>query len=598
MKSTTVKNKTIQKLETDIAACQQQLDMYDKKLDMHRMRVKKSINQLVAYQSEVKSDLKLNNQLVKDKYNNDLTLEFGKHLEQYISNTYFKSENLKNISDLYSYIEKNINIYNKFNQKYNIFKNFNVNSLLEEMNNFKTTISKLESGKSAKDETLRVMAHFFDETNRCIESNRISIKSTHDGRYINVENDIVFICKNGIFTLTVKNSNRDLTIDEKGNLVKRGEANKGQDIIQQCLNHVNVTERVLKEELSKLDIRNNHIVVNPIIVTANNVIDVEKKNDRIPILLKNEIQDYMFKKYKPQRILTQEEIDLYYSILKQRDIGLAEFAHGIDIENLISQISMFIAINKYKSDVLSGDYNQNTDEIIALQNRIKQIQMQIDEEANKLEIINNLKYVFFKDKLVRFIGIVSIGALIITNPIETFVDNQLEKVSICKEEADNKVNRINNLESVLVKENKELEQKLKSQKNETSLLQSNINSTKVSTFNLKSGTKWDGWFKLDNDNELGKIKASLEVNDQNVVMTLNINGEEGKHYLLKDSINEETGLINLTAGEWIEPINEYEPKDYMGVVRGNTIKGVVKSYISSTDNGYRKIGDFEFKRSL
>ena len=79
--------------------------------------------------------------------------------------------------------------------------------------------------------------------------------------------------------------------------------------------------------------RNNHIVVNPIIVTAINFINVEKKNDRIPILLKNEIQDYMFKKYKPQRILTQEEIDLYYSILKQRDIGLAEFAHGIDIEN-------------------------------------------------------------------------------------------------------------------------------------------------------------------------------------------------------------------------------------------------------------------------
>lgn len=589
MKSNTLKSKTIKKLETEIVSCQQELDI-------NITKVRQCFSKLASYQSEVQSNLKLKNQLVKERYNNDQILEFSKNLEGYILNTYFEHEDLKNIKELYNYVAQNANIYNKFNHKYNIFDNFNIKSLLEEINNLKSTVSKLASGKYAEEETLRVMAHFFDETNRCIESNRISIRSTHDGRNINVENDIVFICKNGIFTLEVKNSSRDLIIDEKGNLVKKGQEYKGQDIIQQCLNHVNVTERVLKEELAKLDVPNEHIVVNPIIVTANNFIDVEKRNDRIPILLKNEIQDYIFKKYKPQRILTQEEIELYYSILKQRDIGLAEFTHGIEIEKLITQISMFIAINKYKDDIIGGNIEQIANNIESLQKRINQLQMQINEEVKKLEFINNLKHVFLKDKLVQLIAIVSVGALIISMPIKTLVDKQSEKATINKEEAINKVKRINNLESVLFEENKQLEQKLKLQQHKASLLKGSINSTEVSTFNFKSGTKWDGWFELDNDkNELGKIKASIEVNDQDIVMNLNINGEEGKYYLLKDSINEETGLINLTPGEWIEPINEYKPKGYMGVVRGNTLKGIVRSF---NNNGFYKMGNFEFKRSL
>ena len=100
-----------------------------------------------------------------------------------------------------------------------------------------------------------------------------------------------------IFSLEIKNSSRDLIIDEKGNLIRTGYQTK-EDVVQQCLNHVNIMRRVLEEEIyNKYNIYKT-VDINPIIVVANNNIEVTNKNKRIPVLLKNEIQDYIFNKFK------------------------------------------------------------------------------------------------------------------------------------------------------------------------------------------------------------------------------------------------------------------------------------------------------------
>lgn len=339
--------------------------------------------------------LRSKNYLSKDRYtNNELLNELDRFQNDLLSNN-FRKENISNLEELCNFIKKKKNLFFCFNEENKIFKSTDFDYLLESLDKMKRSVSNIKSGKYAEKETLRVIKTFSDK-NKYLINNRISVIDKQDGKCMYAENDIVFICKKGIFSLEIKNSLRDLIIDEKGNLIRTGYQTK-EDVVQQCLNHVNITRRALEEEIYNRYNIYKTVDINPIIVVANNNIEVTNKNKRIPMLLKNEIQDYIFNKFKSEKELSDSEINLYYEILLNRDVGPASFINNINVNKLINELATFIGIynnyNYFKQIIDEFNYKNNcvNEKNKSLKLEIDKLKCKLNKYRNRIEIINKLE---------------------------------------------------------------------------------------------------------------------------------------------------------------------------------------------------------------
>ena len=179
---------------------------------------------------KIKLQIEIKENLIGDSYNDN-----KKYLENIKSTIQKKRNRIYIILRSKNYLSKDrytnnelLNELDRFqndllsnNEENKNFKSTNFDYLLESLDKIKRNISKIKSGKYAEKETLRVIKTFADKTKYLI-NNRISVIDKQYGKFIYAENDIVFICKKGIFTLEIKNSSRDLIIDEKGNLIRKG----------------------------------------------------------------------------------------------------------------------------------------------------------------------------------------------------------------------------------------------------------------------------------------------------------------------------------------------------------------------------------------
>ena len=120
------------------------------------------------------------------------------------------------------------------------------------------------------------------------------------------------------------------------------------------------------------------------------------------MLLKNEIQDYIFNKFKPKKELNDSEINLYYEILLNRDVGPVSFINNINVNKLINELATFISMynnyNYFKQIIDEFDYKNHciNEENKSLILEIDKLKNKLNKYRNKIELINKL------EKSIRF----------------------------------------------------------------------------------------------------------------------------------------------------------------------------------------------------
>lgn len=180
-----------------------------------------------------------------------------------------------------------------------------------------------------------------DSVNKNIEmySHRLmNIRNTRfeiDGQ--SVETDNLILSKNGIFSLEVKNlgatGKYDIRVDKDGkwNKVEKNKISEMANVTSQTYRHIALTEKLFIEELNKLGI-NKEIVVHPLIVLANDKVNLENnsdikiirtsniykeicnENDDLSENLLNILKDIVLKNNLPQKLY--KTIDIFNSAEK------------------------------------------------------------------------------------------------------------------------------------------------------------------------------------------------------------------------------------------------------------------------------------------
>lgn len=99
-----------------------------------------------------------------------------------------------------------------------------------------------------------------------------------------VETDNLILSKNGIFSLEVKNlgatGKYDIRVDKDGkwNKIEKNKVLEMSNVTSQTYRHIALTEKLFIKELNKLGI-NREIVVHPLIVLANDKVNLENNSD-------------------------------------------------------------------------------------------------------------------------------------------------------------------------------------------------------------------------------------------------------------------------------------------------------------------------------
>lgn len=319
-----------------------------------------------------------NEKLFSEKdYKNQEALKEINRLSNVLLNQKLWKKKQRNLYALSNYIDKNRDSYEKINKIINFSKNINFYKLKDLIKDAASYQVTLKSGDDGEKETERMIMLFSDKV-KYARGLRVGIEDELSGKMIHAENDFIVIGENGVFSLEVKTNSRDRVVTENGNFIDKYSNDKsGSNIVEQCMLHENVVRRVLEEELFKRFSKKEEVEVHSVIISANNAINVENRSNRFKVLLKNEIQNYILNDFKPVRKLTKEEIELYFNILKDRDVGEAEFSHNIKINEIIEQISAYMVIDK----------NYDTIRNILIQKREEKIKLE-QEEAERIELEN------------------------------------------------------------------------------------------------------------------------------------------------------------------------------------------------------------------
>lgn len=337
----------------------------DERLELLRDKLKAEKQEIINY---LKSE-----ELFSEKYyRNGMMIKEINRLSNVILNLKEWKEKKVNLYALSNYIDKNKEYYEKLNRGINLSKNAKFERLSDLIKEASILQVTLKNGEDGEKETERMIMLFSDKV-KYARGLSVAIKDESSGKMIRAENDFIIIGENGIFTLEVKKNSQDRVVTENGNFINKNSKNReGSNIIEQCMLHENVVRRVLEEEILKRFSRKEDIEVHSVIISANNAINVENRS-RFKVLLKNEIQNYILNEFEPKRKLSKDEIELYFNILKDREVEGASFTHNIKIDEIIEQISTYLVIEKNNVDIRK----------LLIEKREKQKQDELEEVERK-----------------------------------------------------------------------------------------------------------------------------------------------------------------------------------------------------------------------
>ena len=591
-------------IEKDITALQKTENRLYEDIKLKRDKIVDTISQ---NQSKIYKKLTKTKLLSEERYDNDEILNQVEVLEEELLR-YF--ENIPTLEKLIDYLNTKSIDYNRELSKY-LNKSINIKFLDKQLDEVLKSSRILASGKRAEEDTARVISYYPDKP-RILKNNRLGTKSIDNDKMIYAENDIIIINEKGIFLLEIKNSSKNLIFDEKGNLIRENSKNFKVDILQQCLNHENLVRMVLNESFEELSLSNIHVDIIPIIVTANNFIDVENKNIRIPVLRKNQIQDFIYNEYQSKNKLSSDEIDLIYNILYEKDVGPAKFKHKIDVDTIFYNISLFIAIdNNYEELIKVDSYHErelinnssliesNMKKLNELKIKIKDIQDSIkdktkkmedliEEEISKAENVLQIKLLLKKDPLIRIAMLVCILCSIVILISPVMINKKHNKLVDANKILNDKYKE--SLEDPIAK-NKELLATLEEVKTNNNMLKNVISDSTSNLANtvLLSDTRWIGEAKLKSNGKYKVYNISLESSNNNLVLNIG----EGSYRLLNTYSNSSSGLTVLRSSDWITPVNELKSVDLNGIINGNTFNGI----LTEKDDINTIVGEFKLKKS-
>lgn len=547
------------------------------------------------------------NLLLEQAYTNDELLKQIASFQAYLGDSYFT--NKKKLNLIANAIQNQESRVLGFIKRNKLDLSVDFGFLANVCNELTKDFLCLKSGANAEADTERIVATFDHKVKRLC-NNRICAHETQNQKKIFAENDMVIICENGIFTLEIKNSSTDLVVTKNGDLISKYSNNgeKRQNIAEQSLLHVNITQRVIGEELVKRypNKKIEEVPVTPLIIIANNSIQVKDDFKRFPILLKSEIQEYVLEKHTPKKKLSQKEIDLYYDILKKRDEGPAKFLLKLDMKEFYKQLAVFIwvqqQLNDSKADLF--DHNRHQEEINKLTEKLdiekKNLDLvdkrlnEFDEKMGKFNkafdvlykletlLIQSFKELY-KSKVIRWSVLIFILGHLALALSSITLDKLTESFSQKRNELSNSEYIVSPVSlTELSEDNIELEQTLVREEEKQTLLNNSLSLLESNEFMFTPGSEWTGT-GLINENE---VSVKLTVENLRVIYHVN---ENVSFSLIKQHLDEEIGFVNLKAMEWIEADGNYDMVDLVGLINGNTMLLLVRQ---NNEN----IGELKFTR--
>ena len=597
-------NKKISSREDRIKSLQREVSLKKKIINERNIQITNDIKSTI---NGVAQQILSQEFFKQNRYSNDDMLLEYKRFEEYVVNNLFRAYGLRHLNDLKGFIIENHYSIENFYNRQKIGVNFDLNLLVTQLNEIINSYRRLVSGAKAEEDT-RIIISTFDHKVKYLVNHRCCARKTQDENVIYAENDIIIVCQQGIFTLEIKNSSSDLMITSNGDLV-RTNSGKRDNIVEQCLRHVNITQRVLEEELGNEYPQVKDVVVEPLIIIANNAVELKDNCKRVPVLIKSEIQEYILSTYQPKSFLTEEEVDLYFNTLKQRQEEPAKFKHSVNVDTLNSQLALLSYFMNLKNN--SNNFNGENQKTIS---EIQKIEKRIEEEKNILkedkadlgllnnellrltaqrdEIVNHLNFTIdilkslIRSKLLKGALIIFLIFKVILFGVDTITNmrygNLVDKYDTIKQSE--VLNEPSSLEEY-EQENMELTS-LKEDENRTyNMLRDKLDAIKLNQTTFVPGTKWVGSGTIQGE----EIEAEIVFEESKAILYIQSEEDKLGSFSLMPTVDSETGYIKLSAMDWIEPNYEIAMFDLVGIENHGII-------FFNTVSSINKIGTFKFQQ--
>lgn len=172
---------------------------------------------------------------------------------------------------------------------------------------------------------------------------------------ISVETDGVIVCDKGVFALEIKNYGKagDTIILRKDGKIIIRDKNKRErvlDVVQQHNRHCALKQKRINKELKELGIDHEYIIINPIIVIANNDVDIINESDIKILRASSVIHEILSTK---ENYLSKEIQKSIIEIVEKNKLPLKSYP-VINIEEALSNTLTNISTGiSYLSDVMN-----------------------------------------------------------------------------------------------------------------------------------------------------------------------------------------------------------------------------------------------------
>ena len=236
-----------------------------------------------------------------------------------------------------------------------------------------------------------------------LQTNHITIKNVElkDGD-LRTEFDAVVITPSGITIVEVKNTAKDIFIDEGGNYYRTGEFLKWDCNIAQKMN---IKEELLRKALTEEGIEN--VDIQKVVVFTDNRIEVHNKYAKIRTCFLSQLT-YIVDGFKSQTILSQEDMEKIEGFIRQAEHKEA-YPFGFDVKQYKQDFATVMAV----LEDASAKVEEHTEvkEVIA--------------EENKKDSFKDVLKSIFRTKYIRYVG--SAVAGIVVSVIATAVFDSIRK---------------------------------------------------------------------------------------------------------------------------------------------------------------------------
>jgi hypothetical protein len=215
-----------------------------------------------------------------------------------------------------------------------------IDETISHLKALRTAKSGLEIGEKGEKDVLYFIKSFDDQF---LQLNNLRVKC--DNQY--AESDLIIFHPNGIFSIEIKNQGSlgslTIAVDKEGRWIynKAGIREVKENINKQTLIHVGVKRKLLNRKLKEINPNHEYINIQPIIVFANDSVEIAKNEGGLPILRINNLIEYIDTTV-PDRKFSWNDLELYKSILERESVGAATFPVEKSTPEILTKLNIIL----------------------------------------------------------------------------------------------------------------------------------------------------------------------------------------------------------------------------------------------------------------